>query len=103
VIADRARLAEALTLLTVEAAAAAGPDAPLTITTVRDGGGASIAVASSPPSRSASGNHGPVGAGRDPGAAILARRLIAVQGGSTDETASGFVVRLRGTTALTPS
>ena len=110
VMADRARLAEALTLLAVEAAAVAGPDHPLTIATARDGGGVSITLApvngaateasaapSAPPGdRTAPASDESPDGRRDPGATILARRLIAVQGGSADETASGLVVRLGG-------
>jgi signal transduction histidine kinase len=90
VMADRARLAEALTLLAVEAASVAGPERSLTIATARDAGAVSITLAPVPrPAESPDGR-------RDPGATILARRLIAVQGGSADETASGLVVRLGG-------
>ena len=78
VMADRARLAEALTLLAVDAAAVAGPEHPLAITTARDDSAVSITLT-------------PVA-----DASILARRLIAVQGGSADETTSGLVVRLAG-------
>jgi signal transduction histidine kinase len=90
IMADRARLAEALTLLAVEAASVAGPERSLTIATARDAGAVSITLAPVPrPAESPDGR-------RDPGATILARRLIAVQGGSADETASGLVVRLGG-------
>jgi signal transduction histidine kinase len=99
VMADRARLAEALTLLAVEAATSAGPDNPLAIGTARDAGGVSITL--TPVVRSTSNGIGSapksdesVDARRDPGATILARRLIGVQGGSADETPAGLVVRL---------
>jgi hypothetical protein len=111
VMADRARLAEALTLLAVETAAGAGPEHPLTIATARVGSGVSITLApvtrTSPeaggagnaPSRARTApDSTELPEGRhDSGATVLARRLIAVQGGSADETASGLVVRLGGT------
>ena len=111
VMADRARLAEALTLLAVEAAAVAGPDHPLTITTARDGSGVSITLApvtrigpeagSAPPGdRTAPASDESLDGRGDPGATILARRLITVQGGSVDEAASGLVVRLGGNAAI---
>jgi signal transduction histidine kinase len=110
VMADRARLAEALTLLAVEAAGAAGPEHPLTITTARDSGGASITltpvvriapevkVAAGAPSRDSadSASADRPDARRDATARILAHRLIAAQGGSAGETASALVVRLGG-------
>jgi len=110
VMADRARLAEALTLLAVEAAGVAGPKAPLTITTARDRGGASITlapvariemdakdVAGAPPSEPAAAESpDSPEVRRDPGARILANRLIAIQGGSAEETTSGLLVRLGG-------
>ena len=95
VLADRARLAEALTLLAVEAAAAAGPEQPLAITTARAASGVSITLAT--PGRPASERDDSANGHHDPGATILARRLIAVQGGSADETPAGLVVRLGGT------
>lgn len=82
VLADRARLAESLSLLGVGAAAVTDQQQPLTITTGRDGTGVSITLA-------------PWIHDATP-AAILARRLIAVQGGSTEDTPAGLVVRLRG-------
>lgn len=109
VLADRARLAEALTLLTGEAAAATGPERPLTLTTARDRRSVSITIA---PGTDA---EVPAGALADPGmkseapmspidrgnagpphvdALILARRLIAAQGGSTEDTPAGVIVRL---------
>jgi len=110
VMADRARLAEALTLLAVEAADVAGPKAPLRITTARDRGGVSITLA--PVARiemavkdgTGAPRSEPAGAEsadspevrRDPGARILANRLIAIQGGSAEETAAGLLVRLGG-------
>jgi len=94
VLADRARLAEALTLLAVEAAGVAGPEQPLAITTARDASG--VLVTLSPTGGSPSGGDGSANGHHDPGATILARRLIAVQGGSADETPAGLVVRLAG-------
>ena len=97
VLADRARLAEALTLLAVESADVAGPHHPLAITTARDASGVSITL--SPAGGAASGAPDSAHGDHDPGATILARRLIAVQGGSADETPAGLVVRLGGTPA----
>jgi len=94
VLADRARLAEALTLLAVEAAGVAGPEQPLAITTARDASG--VLVTLSPTGGSPFGGDGSANGHHDPGATILARRLIAVQGGSADETPAGLVVRLAG-------
>ena len=110
VAGDRARLAEALTLLAVEAAGVTGPNQPLTITTAREGNGACVTltpasrvdasttggVEAAPATTAASGRVELPDRRPDPAVAILARRLIAVQGGSTDETASGYVVRLGG-------
>jgi signal transduction histidine kinase len=104
VMADRARLAEALTLVAVEAGAVAGPDHPLEITTARDGAGVSITLAPgvrtdrdvSPAKSAAPEPNEPAEGTGDPGATILARRLITVQGGSVNETAAGVVVRLGG-------
>lgn len=104
VMADRARLAEALTLLAVEAAAIAGPDEPLAITTAREAAGVSITlspIARTDRDRSAANPATPgpnelSDGRRDPGATILARRLITVQGGSADETTAGVIVRLGG-------
>ena len=111
VMADRARLAEALTLLAVETAAVAGPEDPLTIATARVGSGVSITLAPALRTSPEAGGAGSMPARdrpardsaelpeerHDSGATVLARRLIAVQGGSADETASGLVVRLGGT------
>ena len=44
VIADRARLAEALALLVTDAASASGPNAPLRISTTHDGQRASVSI-----------------------------------------------------------
>ncbi|MEO7084762.1 MAG: hypothetical protein ABI442_05785 [Gemmatimonadaceae bacterium] len=68
-LADRARLAEALALLTAGAAAAAGPHVPLSISTERSGSGAIIRI--TPAGQQAS----------DDRARILVSRLVAVQGG----------------------
>ena len=79
VMADRARLAEALTLLTSQASGATGPDKPMVVTTSRrPGQGVEISVA-------------PNDAGS---AGILARRLIEAQGGATLIDGGGYVVRL---------
>ena len=67
VMADRARLAESLTLFVSDAASCASSSQPLSISTARDGARAVIHVAPSNESRSAS--------------LILASRLIEVQGG----------------------
>ena len=101
VMADRARLAEALTLLAMEAATAAGPEHPLAIGTAREAAGVSISltpVARRPSDVTASGPAPgePADGHHDPGSTILARRLIAVQGGSADETPAGMIVRLGG-------
>jgi signal transduction histidine kinase len=111
VMADRARLAEALTLLTDEAAAGTGPERPLVVTTARERAGISITITPAtagaidrgePPSDPAADGSAPSGDGSrdggrgDPGAAILARRLITVQGGTTEDAATGLVVRLGG-------
>lgn len=107
VLADRARLAEALTLLSADAAAATGPDHPLSFTTARDRGGVSItltpvvpgggAVPAPPaPTDQAARVAEPNESVRDAGGVILARRLIAAQGGATEETPSGVIVRLGG-------
>jgi signal transduction histidine kinase len=81
VMGDRARLAEALTLLATQAAGTTGADRPLVVTTTRrPGAGVEVTIAPNDPAT----------AGRD----ILARRLIAAQGGSIADDADGFVVRL---------
>ena len=67
VMADRARLAESLTLFATDAASCSSSSQPLSISTARDGARAVIRVAPANESRSAS--------------LILASRLIEVQGG----------------------
>jgi signal transduction histidine kinase len=106
VMADRARLAEALALLTDNAAAGTGPELPLAVSTARDGEGVSITIA---PRRSKQESSSSAAATattvRDssmtvatPGSstAALATRLIAAQGGSTETTDHGLIVRLPG-------
>jgi hypothetical protein len=106
VLADRTRLAEALTLLTREAASTVGPERPLTVVTARDSGSVTITIG--PPSAqlsngSTSGEErGAVaeahaeGSSRDIGDEVLATRLVLVQGGSLEKTPSGMVVRVGG-------
>lgn len=96
VVADRARLAEALTLFATDAAADTGPDEPLEISTARDGSRAVIRIA--PASRRAklvaaaldaasAGATGSEPLGEASPALILAARLVVMQGGdvSTDD------------------
>jgi signal transduction histidine kinase len=81
VMADRARLAEALTLLATQAAGATGPDRPLVVTTTRrPGEGVEVTIAPDDPAT--------------PGRDVLARRLIAAQGGSMADNGKGLAVRL---------
>jgi signal transduction histidine kinase len=111
VMADRARLAEALALLTDAAAAGTGPERPLVLSTARGAEGISITVAPS------AGQTGPTktgitegaametsAAGASPvsGATVLATRLIAAQGGSAEPTEGGSVVRLPGLSPREP-
>ena len=84
VMADRARLAEALTMLASEAATETTPDRPLVVATAREPGGAGVSITISPSPTS-------VDAG-----VLLARRLIVAQGGSAEEGPGGVVVRLGG-------
>jgi signal transduction histidine kinase len=107
--ADRARLAEALTLFTSDAAAATGSERPLVVTTTRRPGvGVEISIA---PNASAAANGASAGttpaaeqrangASRDPdgsvGGIMLARRLISVQGGSIADDAGAYLIRLAG-------
>ncbi len=77
VVADRARLAEALTLFVTAAAGASGQDMPLTISTAREGGRAVIRIA-------------PV----SPEPMILASRLITAQGGEAVVVENALVVRI---------
>ena len=107
--ADRARLAEALSLFASEAAAATGSGQPLVVTTTRrPGAGVEITIA---PNAEA-GDHSKAAAGDEPaadqganggarredhpaGGVILARRLISIQGGSTADEAGAYLIRLR--------
>jgi signal transduction histidine kinase len=107
--ADRARLAEALTLFASEAAAATGAEKPLVVTTTRQpGAGVGITIA---PNAEAPGDksaadvsraaapdaNGEAGRqDRPAGGTILARRLISIQGGSTTDDAGAYVIRLAG-------
>ena len=114
VLADRARLAESLSLLGVGAASIADQQHPLTISTARDGTGVAITLApwihdaaspagaTAPTTRDGDGASAPAPADAadvptlDASAATLAQRLITAQGGSTETTPAGIVVRLRG-------
>ena len=108
--ADRARLAEALTVIASQAAASTGIDTPLVVSTARwaDTGveitieptaesPASSSAAPTNPDTDATGRKAVASpdAGRV-GGLILARRLIDAQGGSTEHTATTYVVRLGG-------
>lgn len=111
VMADRARLAEALTVLTGEAAATTGPDRPLVVATARQPGGAGVSItispppirATSPPAEERVANETPSD-GDDraqtnesiAASVVLAHRLIVAQGGSAQEAPSGVVVSLGG-------
>lgn len=91
VVADRARLAEALSLLVTEAARASGPDTPLVIRTARDGSRAAVRISPltaairvhAGEAEAAGRSREATGAEPDPeaGPLILASRLITVQGG----------------------
>jgi signal transduction histidine kinase len=109
--ADRARLAEALTLFASEAASATGTEKPLVVTTTRQpGAGVEItiapnaevtepvtAVGAKPAARDASDANGESGrTDRVAGGIILARRLISIQGGIADDRAGAYVIRLAG-------
>lgn len=110
VIADRARLAEALTLLATRAAEATGPDKPLSLLTSREQGGAMITIGPSAANGSGetgtvestsvnaneSGEGPPRASEQQPRGEILAERLITAQGGSTSAGPDGIVVRLGG-------
>jgi signal transduction histidine kinase len=113
ITADRARLAEALALLTAEAAASSGPERPLTLTTARDRGGVSITIAprvdgradgrpdEAPTMSQTSDAAIPAVEQRTIGRSAvsrstLAQRLIAVQGGSIEDSPAGTIVRLGG-------
>jgi len=107
--ADRARLAEALTLFASHAAASTGTDQPLVVTTTaRPGGDIDVSIApngdanEAPPPASAPGSTtegGSVSGSPDQGRVgglILAQRLISVQGGTTERGTGAYVIRLVG-------
>jgi len=107
--ADRARLAEALTLFTSDAAAATGAERPLVVTTTRRPGvGIEISIAPNATQAPTVASVDPTpadeqdanGVSRDPdvsaGGIILARRLISIQGGSTADDAGAYLIRLAG-------
>lgn len=75
-LADRVRLAEALTLLTTDAARHSGPQLPISIATARDNGAALVRIRPGV------------------GPSILASRLIAVQGGELFADGQGLTLRL---------
>ena len=87
VLADRVRLAEALTLLAEQAAAATGSASPLRIGTARLDGAALITLAPRP---DGSG-------GDDVVPSVVARRLIEAQGGVVDAAGDVVSIRLGGT------
>jgi len=89
VVGDRTRLAEALSLFLTDAAEITGPNAPLVVTTARDGTRAVIRVS---PSRA----HSTEVDGAAP-PLILASRLITAQGGGVDIGGSEILLRV-GTT-----
>jgi signal transduction histidine kinase len=78
VLADRARLAEALALIAVAAAEATGPDTPLRVATAREEGRTIIRVAPAV----------------EP--AVLARRLIEAQGGAVAPADGSVGIRVGG-------
>ena len=80
VMADRARLAQALTLLASEAAETVDQQTPLSVGTARDGTGAMILLSPVPPSDSVS--------------SISASRLIAAQGGTVAMTDGSLELRV---------
>jgi signal transduction histidine kinase len=107
--ADRARLAEALTLFTSDAAAATGAERPLVVATARRPGvGIEISIAPNANAAPKVATTGPTpadepdatGVSRDPdgsvGGIMLARRLISIQGGSTADDAGAYLIRLAG-------
>jgi signal transduction histidine kinase len=94
VVADRARLAEALSLFVTDASSAAGPAAPLRIATMRDGGGgafiriAPVGTAAQSTSGGAAGDDARGPSSNEPallgGATssfLVASRLVGAQGG----------------------
>lgn len=105
VVADRARLAEALSLLVSEASRASGADKPLTIGTARDKGGTIIRISPTTDAiktRSAGlatpAPHPETTAPPVPeaGPLILASRLIDAQGGEMSVEGDCLVVRIGG-------
>lgn len=104
VVADRARLAEALSLLVTDAARASAPDKPLVIATARDGSRAVIRV--SPASNAIRARAAAVRAATggadaeseqsapDSGPLILASRLITAQGGELAVDGDCLVLRI---------
>jgi signal transduction histidine kinase len=88
--ADRARLAEALTLFASEAAAATGTERPLVVTTNRQpDAGVEITIAPTV-------NGGASMPDGHQGGIVLAQRLISVQGGSTTDDGGAYIIRLAG-------
>ncbi len=103
VMADRARLAEALALLTTEAARETSAQTPLEITTTRDGMAAIIRIAPvvRPDSETVAESSGVDPLRPDNGgtvahtnASILASRLIAAQGGVLSIDGDGLKLRI---------
>lgn len=107
--ADRARLAEALTLFASDAAAATGTEKPLVVTTARraeagveitiapNGKSDATEAAANDESAAAPGANGEAARqDRAAGGIILARRLISIQGGTVDASAGAYVIRLAG-------
>ncbi|MFN8579457.1 MAG: hypothetical protein U0163_00560 [Gemmatimonadaceae bacterium] len=104
--ADRARLAEALALLTTDAARETGPEVPLVISTSREGSAAIIRIA--PAFHGATSVHetpeDPASSDLKPAAdpaevartksSILALRLIAIQGGELSLADGGIKLRI---------
>jgi signal transduction histidine kinase len=94
--ADRARLAEALTIVASQAAEATGSELPLVITTGRQPtGGVELTIA---PDRQRTDT---LGASVTPiegraGGLIAAQRLISAQGGTMQADATGYAIRLTG-------
>ena len=107
--ADRARLAEALTLFASHAAANTAPDRPLGVTTNRrPKGDIEISIAPNVEAHATSATiasvPGPSSGNGEPtapdtwhvGGMILAERLISIQGGTTEHSDSAYVIRLAG-------
>ncbi|MFN8573230.1 MAG: hypothetical protein U0132_14355 [Gemmatimonadaceae bacterium] len=101
VLADRARLAEAIALLVDEAASNASTATPLSLATVREHGGITVAIApSSVRAASSIGPHAESVVPPDvppPDAVhvrVLADRLVTCQGGVVERTGTAFMVRL---------